>query len=65
MAKFEVRYVAVVCVRRSIEAESLGEAMVKARFSRPTAVTLQERIARNEEQFRVEVVSPEPFVTPE
>lgn len=60
--KYDVRYVAIVAVRRTIEADSLGHAMVLARFARPTAVTLQERIARNEEQFRVEIVSPEPYV---
>lgn len=60
--KYDVRYVALVAVERTIEAESLAHAMVLARFTRPTANTLQESIARGELLFRVEVVSPEPFV---
>lgn len=59
--KYEVRYVAIICVKRTIEAESLAEATVRARMECPTAVTLQERMARGAEEFRVEVVSPEPF----
>lgn len=63
--KYDIRYVAIICVKRTMEASSLAEAMVRARMECPRANDLQDSIATREEQFRVETVSPEPFVTEE